>query len=211
MTAPIKIIGIAGASGAGKSRLANLLFERLREQHTAADIAILSEDAYYRRRDDLSFAEREHINYDHPDALEHDLLIEHLSLLKDGQAVDIPQYDYGQHNRKPESIRFEPAKVILLEGILILNEARLRELMDLKVFVDVPLDICLIRRCRRDIADRGRTMESVLTQYENTVRPMFFEFIGPTRDSADIIVPGGGANEAAADVLFSHLERLVGS
>ena len=207
----VKIIGIAGASGAGKSRLAHQLHSRLRETYSHRDVSILNEDRYYRRRDELSFEQREKINYDHPEALEHGLLVDHLMSLRQGQTVDAPQYDYGQHNRKTESESFEPTTIIILEGILILHHPELRELMDLKIFVDVALDICLIRRCRRDIQERERTLESVLSQYENSVRPMYFEFIEPTKNYADIIVPRGGENTTALKVLHSHLDRLLAS
>ena len=203
------IIGIAGASGAGKSLLANQLHRRLRETRSHRDVTILNEDCYYRRRDDLSFPEREQINYDHPKALEHTLLIEHLTRLRDGNRVEIPQYDYAVHNRKPETTPHEPSKILILEGILILSDPVLRDLLDLKIFVDVSLDTCLVRRLRRDIHERGRSLESVLAQYENTVRPMFFEFIEPTKAHADIIVPRGGENLSALNVLYNHLDRLL--
>ena len=153
---PMTIIGIAGASGAGKSLLARLLYERLSVGRRAEDIGILNEDSYYRDRSDLSLAEREKINYDHPDALEHDLLIEHLIELKQGRAVDVPQYNYALHNRSPETVSLVPPKLLILEGILILHVAALAERLDLRVFVDVPMDVCLTRRLRRDIQQRGR-------------------------------------------------------
>lgn len=210
MTDPIQtIIGIAGASGAGKSLLAHQLHNRLRETRTNRDVTILNEDCYYRQRNDLSFSEREKINYDHPDALEHSLLIQQLEQLRAGKSVQVPQYDYSQHNRKSETTLLEPSKILILEGILILNDPRLRDLMDLKIFVDVPLDTCLARRLRRDIQERGRSLDSVLTQYELTVRPMFFEFIEPTKSHADIIVPRGGENLSALNVLHSHLDRIL--
>lgn len=203
------IIGIAGASGAGKSLLANQLHQRLRETRTHHDVTILNEDCYYRKRDDLSHAAREKINYDHPDALEHGLLIEHLSTLRGGRPVQVPQYDYSQHNRRSETTLHEPSKILILEGILILNNPELRTLLDLKIFVDVSLDTCLVRRLRRDIQERGRSLDSVLSQYEGTVRPMFFEFIEPTKEHADIIVPRGGENLSALNVLHSYLDRIL--
>ena len=205
------IIGIAGASGAGKSLLANQLHERLRETRTHRDVTILNEDCYYRQRDELSFSERESINYDHPEALEHSLLIEHLTMLREGDPVQVPQYDYSQHNRKSETTLYEPSRILILEGILILNNARLRQLLDLKIFVDVALDTCLLRRLKRDIHERGRSLDSVLSQYENTVRPMFFEFIEPTKEHADIIVPRGGENLSALNVLHNYLDRVLSS
>ena len=206
---PMTIIGIAGASGAGKSLLARLLYERLSLGRRAEDIGILNEDSYYRDRSDLSLAEREKINYDHPDALEHDLLIEHLIELKQGRAVDVPQYNYALHNRSPETVSLVPPKLLILEGILILHVAALAERLDLRVFVDVPMDVCLTRRLRRDIQQRGRQLESVLRQYETSVRPMFYKFIEPSKSHADLIVPRGGENKPALEVLMAHLEGVL--
>ncbi len=203
------IIAIAGASGAGKSLFANQLHERLRQTRTRDDVAILHEDAYYRRRDDLTFAERQTINYDHPDAIDHELLARQLAQLRNGQSVEVPRYDYSTHNRVPETDRLEPARILIVEGILILHLADLRDLLDLKVYVDVPLDVCLSRRLRRDVEERGRSFDSVLTQYHNTVRPMFFEFIEPSKRHADLIVPRGGDNEHAINVLSNHLSCLL--
>jgi uridine kinase len=205
------IIGIAGASGAGKSLFAQQLHQRLRERRTSSDISILNEDCYYRRRDDLDFSEREQINYDHPDAIEHELLVDHLCRLRSGDAVDLPQYDYSIHNRKSETSPMQPSTVLILEGILILHRPELRELLDLKIYVDVPLDICLSRRLQRDIEERGRSLTSVLSQYHDTVRPMFYEFIDPSKMHADIIVPRGGSNQNALRVLHDHLDHLLGN
>ncbi len=203
------IIGIAGASGAGKSLLANQLHDRMRESFTHRDVTILNEDSYYRRRSDLSYPEREKINYDHPDAIEHELLIRHLNELRNGNPVEVPQYDYSQHNRDSETITLESSTVLILEGILILHRPELRDLLDLKIFVDVPLDVCLSRRLRRDIEERGRSFSSVLNQYHSTVRPMFFEYIDPSKRFADIIVPRGGENQSALNVLQNHLDRIL--
>lgn len=203
------IIGIAGASGAGKSMLANELYKRLRRRRSATEISILNEDCYYRCRNDLSFADRENINYDHPDALEHELLVDHLLRLRAGAAIDVPQYDYAQHNRRQQSVNLVPSTILILEGILILHSPEIRRLLDLKIFVDVPMDICLSRRLRRDIVDRGRSLDSVLTQYHQTVRPMFYQFIEPSKSHADIIVPRGGENENALEVLYNHLGQLL--
>ena len=202
------IIGIAGASGAGKTHFANELLDRMRQGFSDRDVTILNEDCYYRRRDELSFEERKNVNFDHPDAIEHELLIEHIHELRNGKAVDVPQYDYAQHNRASETIRHEPSTVLILEGILILHLAQVRELLDLKIFVDVPLDICLSRRLQRDMKQRGRSLDSVLAQYHDTVRPMFFEFIQPSKNHADIIVPRGGENEAAIQMLLDHVHAL---
>lgn len=206
---PMTIVGIAGASGAGKSLLARLLYERLSVGRSPADIGILNEDSYYLDRSDLTLAQRERINYDHPDALEHDLLIEHLVELRRGNSVQVPQYNYALHNRSPETATLVPPKLLILEGILILHVAALAERLDLRVFVDVPLDVCLMRRLRRDIQQRGRQLESVLRQYETSVRPMFFRFIDPSKAQADIIVPRGGENKAALEVLLTHLDGVL--
>ena len=150
------IIGIAGASGAGKSLFARQLFERLIQDRSESDISILNEDSYYRQRDDLTYEQREKINYDHPDAMEHALLVEHLRQLRAGETVEVPEYDYTKHNRKQETRTHSPSRILIVEGILILHEPELLEQLDLKIFVDVPLDICLVRRLRRDTEQRGR-------------------------------------------------------
>jgi len=203
------IIGIAGASGAGKSLLANHLCDRLRTKVSAQDISILNEDCYYHRRDDLTLEQRNEINYDHPDALEHTLLSQHLQRLQEGHSVEIPQYNYAVHNRKDETVTLQPTTILILEGILIFHAPYLRELLDLKVFVDVPLDICLSRRLLRDTQERGRSVPSVLSQYEKTVRPMFFEYIAPSKEYADLIVPRGGKNSQALSVLYNHLKAMI--
>ncbi len=209
MAKPQTIIGIAGASGAGKSLLARQLHSRMRESFTNRDVTILHEDNYYRRRDDFTIEQRESINYDHPDAFEHELLVEHLRMLRKGENVQVPIYDYTQHNRGSEVVELEPSTILILEGILILNHPGLRDMLDLKVFVDVPLDICLSRRLRRDMEERGRSLDSVLNQYHATVRPMFFQFIEPSKRFADIIIPRGGENETALVVLQNHLDRVL--
>ena len=209
MNHPVTIIGIAGASGAGKSLLATQLHSRIVKQGLGEKVTILHEDYYYRERNDLTFEEREQINYDHPQAFQHELLIEHLDQLKTGRAVDVPQYDYSQHNRKTERLALAPAGIIILEGILILHDPQLAERLDLKIFVDVPMDICLTRRLKRDIQERGRSLDSVLSQYEQTVRPMYFEFIERSRQLADIVVTKGGKNRAAIDVIKAKIKSLL--
>ena len=203
------IVGIAGASGAGKSFLAKQLLERLQSKYDPNQIAILNEDAYYHRQSHLSFEERMVVNYDHPDAIEHDLLVQHLRALRKGETVQVPQYDYAKHDRKPEAISMSPPEILILEGILVFDSVQVRDELDLKVFVDVDLDICLLRRLRRDIELRGRSLDSVLNQYESTVRPMFFQFVEPTKSHADIIVPRGGDNVNALNVLESHLASIL--
>lgn len=185
------------------------LYDRLRQNRSASDVAILHEDYYYRRRDDLNLEQRNQINYDHPDAFEHDLLIEHLQALRCDKTVLAPQYDYRIHNRSDQTVPLSPARILILEGILILHDPGLRELLDLKVFVDVPLDVCLARRIRRDTGERGRSVDSVLDQYHATVRPMFFRFVEPTKEFANLIVPHGGDNQQACDVLHGHLSSLL--
>ena len=205
----ITIIGIAGASGAGKSSLAHTVVNRLQKRYGEDQVVLLHEDAYYRSRDDLTFEQREQINYDHPDALEHSLMLEHLNALRQGHIVNVPQYDYATHNRLPSTDTLAPPLVLVVEGILILHDPEIRSQLDLRLFVDVPLDICLARRIERDVNQRGRTVDSVLEQFRNTVRPMYFQYIEPTRQQADMIVPEGGENEKAVEVLISHLQKLL--
>ena len=203
------IIGITGASGAGKSAFARQLYTRISSRKHPGAVAILNEDSYYRDQSHLSTEARSKTNYDHPDAFEHELLASHLTSLRNGQAIEAPQYDFSAHNRAPDIQPIEPTRILVLEGIMILHHDYLRDLMDLKLFVDVPMDICLSRRLRRDIVERGRTLDSVISQYEQTVRPMYFEFIDPCKTHADLIVPHGGENENALKVLENHLHRLL--
>ena len=205
------IVGIAGASGSGKSRFAGRLRDRLTLARDAATVTVLSEDSYYRARSDLPFEQRCQINYDHPDALEHELLVEQLRSFRKGEAVEVPEYDYATHNRKSTTRRIAPSRIILLEGILLLSDEAIRDQCDLKLFIDVPLDICLSRRLRRDVLNRGRTVESVLDQYEQTVRPMFHAFVEPSKTTADLVVPGGGENDLAARVLVQFLGTQIRS
>ncbi|MEM0924789.1 MAG: uridine kinase [Planctomycetota bacterium] len=205
------IVGIAGASGSGKSRFAERLKEHLVSERDAATVTVLSEDAYYRDRSDLSFEQRCLINYDHPDALEHELLVEQLRKLRKGEAVEVPEYDYSTHNRKSTTRWIAPCHIVLLEGILLLSDEAIRSQCDLKLFIDVPLDVCLSRRLRRDVLERGRSVESVLDQYEQTVRPMFHAFVEPSKVTADLVVPGGGENDLAARVLVQFLETQIRS
>lgn len=203
------VIGIAGASASGKSLIAKTIFEELCRDLGTDQIGVINEDAYYRDQSHMSMEERVKTNYDHPKALDHELLSTHLVALKQGQAVDIPCYSYAEHTRTSDTLKMTPKKVIILEGILLLTDPKLRELMDASVFMDTPLDICLLRRLTRDVAERGRTMESVINQYQKTVRPMFLQFIEPSKQYADIIVPRGGKNRIATDILKARIQHLL--
>ena len=198
-------IGVAGGTGSGKTTVADAIVSRI----GAHRIAYLQHDAYYR---DLAGTDPEilaHHNFDHPDALESSLLAEHLRALKAGMAVEVPLYDFPPHVRTPRTRRVEPRRVVLLEGILIFAEPVLRELFDIKIFVDTDADIRFIRRLRRDIEERGRTVESVINQYLETVRPMHLEFVEPSKRWANLIIPEGGFNAVALDVVCARVEALV--
>ena len=200
----ILVIGIAGGTGSGKTTLMNNLITAFRE-----DVTILSHDNYYKRHDELTYDERCHLNYDEPAALETDLMAIHLDQLRQGQAIDCPVYDFTQHNRSEETIRIEPKKVIIVEGILIFENQPLRDLMDIKIFVDTDADVRLCRRIKRDVNKRGRTLESVLTQYQETVKPMHEKYVEPSKKFADIIVPEGGKNWVALDMIVGHIGRYL--
>lgn len=199
------LIGIAGGTGSGKTTVANAIVTRV----GAERIAILSHDAYYRDFVDLPKDILDRQNFDHPDSLESELLVRHLKALKQGMVVETPIYDFKVHRRAAETRRVEPRKVILVDGILIYAEPELRKLFDVKIYVDTDADIRLIRRLKRDIAERGRTVESVVKQYESTVRPMHMEFVEPSKRYADLIVPEGGENTVALDFLFARLRELL--
>jgi uridine kinase len=203
------IIGIAGASASGKSLIAHTVYEELKTELGEAKIAIISEDSYYQDQSHLEMSERIKTNYDHPKSLDHSLLSEHLQALKNGESVNIPQYCYTTHNRLPETTYIKPKKVIILEGILLLSCPELRQLFDISLFMDTALDICLLRRLTRDVAERGRTMESVIEQYQKTVRPMFIQFIEPSKQHADIIIPRGGKNRIAIDMLKIKIADML--
>jgi len=200
------IIGVAGGTGSGKTTVSNSILERVGSDQ----ISYIQHDHYYRDRSDLPPGERGKINFDHPDSLENELLARHLKMLKEGQAVEVPQYDFTTHVRKPETTRVEPRRVILVEGILIFALKALRDLMDIKVFVDTDADIRLIRRIRRDMTERGRTLESVIRQYTESVRPMHLEFVEPSKRYADIIIPEGGFNVTAIDMVVAKVEAMIG-
>ncbi|HET7464721.1 MAG TPA: uridine kinase [Longimicrobium sp.] len=199
------LIGIAGGTGSGKTTVARRIYESL---HTQA--AFLDYDAYYKELGHLSIEERQRINFDHPDSLDNELFIGHLERLIAGLPVDKPVYDFTRHTRAPRTIHVEPRDVILVDGILLFSDARLREMFDLKIFVDTEADVRFIRRLKRDIEDRGRSLDSVIDQYLNTVRPMHFEFVEPTKRYADVILPRGGQNTAGIEVIAARIrERLA--
>lgn len=199
------VIGIAGGSGSGKTTLASLILERVGIEK----IAFLPHDAYYKDLSDLPLNQRATINFDHPDSLDTNLLIEHIKLLREHTAVDIPIYDFKTHSRTLNTKRIMPKQVIMVEGILIFSEPELRPLLDVKIFVDTDSDIRFIRRLERDINERGRSTNSVIHQYLATVRPMHLEFVEPSKRYADVIVPEGGLNEVAMDMVVARLEALL--
>jgi uridine kinase len=199
------VIGIAGGTGSGKTTVANAIVKRV----GAERIAFLPHDAYYRDFADLPKDALDGKNFDHPDSLETGLLVRDLRTLRQGLAVEMPVYDFKTHRRAKETRRVEPRKVILVDGILIYVEPELRKLFDVKIFVDTDSDIRLIRRIKRDIEERGRTLDSVVTQYETTVRPMHLEFVEPSKRYADLIIPEGGENAVALEFLFARLNALL--
>lgn len=199
------IIGIAGPSASGKSLLANTIVDELGSNK----VCVLSEDAYYKDLTGMTLEERAKINFDHPNALDHDLLYQHLQALQQGEDVNVPIYDFTQHQRKSESRTIGKHRIIVIEGILLFSDAKLREMMDIMIFMDTALDICLLRRLKRDIVERGRTLESVMEQYHKTVRPMYFQFIEPSKRYADLIVPRGGENRIAIDMIKAKMQDLL--
>ena len=196
------VIGIAGGTGSGKTTLMKNLITRF-----GGAVTVLSHDNYYRRHDELPLEERSQLNYDEPAALETDLMARHLELLRQGQAIDCPDYAFSAHNRSDETVRVEPQPVIIVEGILIFENKALRELMDIRIFVDTDADIRLCRRIKRDVNKRGRTLESVLTQYQQTVKPMHEKYVEPSKHFADIVVPEGGKNMVALDMIMGRIQR----
>ena len=200
------LIGIAGGTGSGKTTVARRIYDSLH-----LDSAVFIDyDAYYKDLQHLSLEERAAVNFDHPDSLDNDLLVHHLQELTEGRPIAKPVYDFARHTRADQSIPVPPRAVILVDGILLFAEPRLREMFDLKIFVDTDADVRFIRRLRRDIEERGRTMDSVIEQYLTTVRPMHFEFVEPTKRWADVIIPRGGQNRAGIDVVAARIrERLA--
>lgn len=203
------VIAIAGASASGKSLIASTIYKELKEELGQDDIGIISEDSYYNDQTHLAMEERIKTNYDHPNSMDHALLVSHLKALKQGQSVNIPEYDYTEHNRKSTVTHFQPKRIIILEGILLLTDEEIRNEIDVSIFVDAPLDICFIRRLQRDMQERGRTMESVVSQYRKTVRPMFLQFVEPSKQYADVIIPKGGKNRIAINILKAQIKQLL--
>lgn len=203
---PPVVVGVAGGSGSGKTTVVTALVDAIGPQK----IAVLEHDAYYHDLSNLPMSQRRATNFDHPNAFDDDLFIHHLTVLRSGEAVDVPTYDYLDYVRLEETRRVAPRPIVLAEGILLFASARLRELLDIKVFVDTDDDLRLLRRLRRDISERGRSLESVLDQYQATVRPMHLEFVEPSKRWADIVVPRGGGNQVAIDMLVRALTSPAG-
>lgn len=199
------IIGISGASASGKSLLANTIVNEIGSDR----VAVISEDSYYKDLHNLPIEERAKTNFDHPDALDHELLIQHLKELKKGETVEIPKYDFALHQRKAETRSLGQHRIIVLEGILLFIDPELRNMMDIRIYMDTSLDICLMRRLKRDLLERQRSLESILEQYQSTVRPMYLQFIEPSKKFADIIVPRGGENRIAIDMIKAKMRELL--
>lgn len=198
------VFGVAGGTASGKTTVARAVLEAV----GAEQVAYLPHDAYYRDRSDLPFEERARLNYDHPDSLETKLLVRHIKELSQGIPVEVPVYDFTEHRRTEETIRTEPSPLILVDGILIFTKRKLRDLMDIKVYVDTDADIRFIRRLDRDMNERGRSLDSVVKQYMETVRPMHMKFVEPSKRYADVIIPGGGHNRVAMEMVVSRLREL---
>lgn len=199
------VFGVAGGTASGKTTVADAILEAV----GASRVAYLPHDAYYRQMSHLSYEERANLNYDHPDALETELLIEHVEELLRGNPVAVPVYDFTQHERTSETRLVEPCPIILIDGILIFTNGRLRELMDVKIYVDTDADVRFIRRMRRDMEERDRSLASIIDQYMNTVRLMHLEFVEPSKRYADVIVPHGGLNKVAMDMVVARLHTLL--
>jgi uridine kinase len=198
------IIGIAGGSGSGKTTLTNQIASQFTEQ-----VTIITHDNYYKAHDDMTYEERSRLNYDHPNAFDTDLMIEHLAALKNGEKIECPVYDYTIHNRSKDTLTIVPNKVIIVEGILIFENKELCDLMDIRIFVDTDADVRIIRRIRRDVIERARSLESVMNQYLDTVKPMHEQFVEPSKKNANIIVPEGGHNEAAMRMIQNYISTYL--
>lgn len=197
------IIGIAGGTGSGKST-----FTRRLKEEFGDDVAVIYHDNYYRRQDDIPFEDRKKVNYDHPDSLETQLLLEHLHRLKDGQPIDCPVYDYSQHNRSDQTLRIEPKRIIIAEGILLLADKRIRDLLDIKIYVEADADERILRRVVRDVKERGRDIDNIVEQYLTTVKPMHYLYVEPTRALADIVI-NSGMNNVAFDIVRSKIRLML--
>lgn len=203
----VTVIGVAGGTGSGKSTLV----ERLREAFAAHEVVMLCHDFYYKAYPNLTYEERSKLNYDHPQSFDTDMMVEHVKSLKNNVPVKHPVYSFVQHNRTDQTVEVLPSKVLIIDGILIFENRELRELMDIKVYVDTDADIRLARRILRDVQERGRTMESVISQYVNTVKPMHEEFVEPSKKYADVIIPEGGFNSVAVGMLIENIRSLIRS
>ena len=201
----VTVIGVAGGTGSGKSTLV----KRLQEAFKGDDVVTLCHDFYYKAHSELTYEERTKLNYDHPQAFDTHMLVEHIRALKNNVPIEHPVYSFVEHNRLPETVSVKPSRVIIVDGILIFENRELRELMDIKVFVDTDADIRLARRILRDVCDRGRTMQSVITQYTTTVKPMHEEFVEPSKKYADVIIPEGGFNSVAVAMLIQNIRSLI--
>lgn len=197
------IIGIAGGTGSGKSTFTNRLRDRFGD-----NITVIYHDNYYKRHDDIPFEERKKLNYDHPDALETDLLIEHIKRLRNGESIEFPVYDYTVHNRSDKTVRIDPRKIILIEGILLLADPRLRSLLDIKIYVEADADERILRRILRDVKERGRDIDNIVEQYLTTVKPMHYLYVEPTRATADIVI-NSGMNDVAFDIVQSKIRLML--
>jgi uridine kinase len=200
------VIGVAGGTGSGKTTVARALVEGL----PPGEVAHIDHDSYYRDRADLSFDERSRLNFDHPDSLDNELLVAHLEALRAGRPVEVPIYDFVTHSRRLETRHVEPARLIIVEGILVFVEDRVRNLLDIKLFVDTDADLRVFRRIRRDIEQRGRSFQSIREQYYSTVRPMHLQFVEPSKRWADLIIPEGGQNHVALDLIRGKLAAIFG-
>lgn len=199
------VIGICGGTGSGKTTVANKIVDSVGR----ANVVFLQQDAYYRDLGDMPLEVKRRLNFDHPDALDNDLLINHLRTLKAGESVDQPVYDYATHSRTNQKRHIDPRPVIIVEGILVFVSAELRSLMDMKVFVDTDADIRFIRRLQRDLEERGRSAKSVMDQYQTTVRPMHLQFVEPSKRYADVIIPEGGSNEVGIDLITEKIRAIL--
>lgn len=200
----VYVVGIAGGSASGKTTIVSMIKEAFGE-----DIVVISHDSYYKAHDELPFDERSRLNYDHPNAFDTNRMISDIKRLKNNEEIDVPVYDYTIHNRTDQTIHVVPKKVIIVEGILILENAGLRDLMDIKVFVETDADERLMRRIWRDVTERGRSVESILNQYAQTVKPMHEQFVEPSKKYADIIIPRGGENLTGINILMEHLQNML--